>query len=82
VAAVGETMMTTLDAVEILAEFSKAIRHGLIALEGLHDLDGVDPAQVSALTDYVHRAHAEITGYLASVIGAAAVGTRAANLPV
>ena len=32
--------MTTFDVVEILCEFSKAIRHGLIALEGLHDLDG------------------------------------------
>ncbi len=48
--------MSTFDAVEILAEFSKAIRHGLIALEGLHDLDGVDPAKVTALTDCVrHR---------------------------
>ena len=63
--------MTAFDAVEILAEFSKAIRHGLIALEGLHDIDGVDPAKVTALTDCVRHAHAEATGYLASVIGTA-----------
>ena len=30
--------MSVFDAVEILAEFSKAIRLGLIALEGLHEL--------------------------------------------
>jgi hypothetical protein len=63
--------LSTFDTVEILSEFSKAIRHGLIALEGLHDLEGVDPARVSALTDSVHRAHAEITGYVITVIGVA-----------
>jgi hypothetical protein len=66
--------MTAFDAVEILAEFSKAIRHGLIALEGLHDMDGVDPARVSALADAVRCAHREATNYLVSVIGAASVG--------
>jgi hypothetical protein len=62
-------MNGSFDAVEILAEFSKAIRHGLIALEGLRDLDGVDPAKVSALTDCVRQAHAEASSYLASLIG-------------
>ncbi len=61
--------MSAFDTVEILAEFSKAIRHGLIALESLHDLDGVDPAKVDALADSVRRVHSEATGYLVSVIG-------------
>jgi hypothetical protein len=63
--------MSAFDAVEILAEFSKAIRHSLIALEGLHDLDGVDPVKVSALMDSVRCVHSEATGFLASVIGGA-----------
>jgi len=69
-------MTTAFDAVEILAEFSKAIRHGLIAMEGLNDLDGVDPAKVSALTDSVRQVHAETAGYLASVIGVASLQQR------
>lgn len=71
--------MTAFDVVEILCEFSKAIRHGLIALEGLNDIDGVDPIRVSALTDSVRQAHAEATGYLASLIGAAAIGVASAR---
>jgi hypothetical protein len=69
-------MTSAFDAVEILAEFSKAIRHGLIALEGLGDVDGVDPAKVSALTDSVRQVHADTAGYLASVIGVASVQQR------
>ncbi len=63
--------MSVFDAVEILGEFSKAIRIGLIALEGLHDCDGVDQGKVSALADSVRHVHAETADYLASVIGAA-----------
>jgi hypothetical protein len=59
VAAVGEKMTSEFDAVEILAGFSKAIRRGLIALEGLGDIDGVDPGKVCALTDSVRQVHAE-----------------------
>lgn len=66
-------MTKAFDAVEILAEFSKSIRHGLIALEGLGDVDGVDQGKVSALTDSVRQVHAETAGYLASVIGATAL---------
>ena len=43
--------MSSFDTVEIMFEFSKAIRHGLIALESLNDLDGVDRHRVSALTN-------------------------------
>lgn len=69
-------MTTAFDAVEILAEFSKSIRHGLIALEGLGDIDGVDPAKVSALTDSVLQVHADTADYLASVIGVASLQQR------
>ena len=64
-------MTSEFDAVEILTEFSKAIRHSLIALEGLGDIDGVDPGKVCALTDSVRQVHAEAAGYLATVISAA-----------
>ncbi len=60
--------MSVFDTVEVLAEFSKAIRHGLIALEGLHDLDDVDQRKVSTLADSVRHVHAETADYLASVI--------------
>ena len=68
--------MSVFDAVEVLAEFSKAIRHGLIALDGLHDLDGVDQDRVSTLADSVRRAHLDIADYVASVIGAASLQER------
>jgi hypothetical protein len=61
--------LSAFDTVEILAEFSKAVRHSLIALESLHDLDGVDAAKVNALADSVRHVHLEATGYLVSVIG-------------
>jgi hypothetical protein len=63
--------VSAFDTVEVLAEFSKAIRHGLIVLESLHDLDGIDPDRVTALADSVRQAHAKATGYLVAVIGAA-----------
>jgi hypothetical protein len=64
--------LSAFDTVEILAEFSKAIRHGLISLECLRELEGVDPAKVKALTNSVRRVHSEATDYLVSVIGASA----------
>ncbi len=70
--------MTIFDAVEILAEFSKSIRHGLIVLEGLQDLDGVDQGKVSALADAVRHVHAETADYVASVIGAVSKNKKAA----
>lgn len=68
--------MSAFDTVEVLAEFSKAIRHGLIALESLHDLDGVDPDRVMALADSVRHAHSEAAGYLVSLIGTASTQER------
>lgn len=66
-------MTSAFDVVEILGEFSKSIRHSLIVLEGLGDVDGVDQGKVSALANSVRCAHAETADYLASVIGAAAL---------
>lgn len=68
--------MTIFDAVEVLGEFSKSIRHALIVLEGLHDLDGVDQGRVSVLADSVRHVHAETADYVASVIGSSALQQR------
>jgi hypothetical protein len=56
-------------AVEVLFEFSKAIRHSLISLESLNDLDGIDADKVTALAESVRRAHSDATGYLVTLIG-------------
>jgi len=47
--------------VEILAEYSKATRHSLIALESLYDLNGIDRQTVSALAESVRHTHSETT---------------------
>ena len=60
--------MNSFDTVEIMFEFSKSIRHGLISLESLNDLDGVDPERVSALTASVRHAHEEATAYMVTLI--------------
>jgi hypothetical protein len=60
--------MSTFDTVEIMFEFSKGIRHGLISLESLNDLDGVDRCKVRALADSVRLAHTEATAYMVSLI--------------
>jgi hypothetical protein len=61
--------MDSFDTVEIMFEFSKAIRHSLISLESLNDLEGIDQQKVSALAASVRRAHAEVTGYIVTLIG-------------
>ena len=60
--------MNSFDTVEIMFEFSKSIRHGLISLESLNDLDGVDPCKVTALADSVRLAHEEATRYMMTLI--------------
>jgi hypothetical protein len=45
----------------------------LIALEGLHDIDGVDQGKVSSLTDALRRDYSATADYLALVIGAASL---------
>ena len=71
--------MSTFDTVEVMFEFSKAIRHGLISLESLNDLEGVDRRRVSALTESVRLAHEEATAYMVTLIG---VGATAAEPPL
>ncbi len=41
--------LDTFSTVEIMFEFSKAIRHSLIAVESLHDLEGIDKEKVCAV---------------------------------
>ncbi len=65
--------MDSFDTVEIMFEFSKAIRHGLISLEGLSDLEGVDPQRVSALAASVRHAHEEATAHMVTLIGGSAM---------
>ena len=60
--------MNSFDTVEIMFEFSQAIRHGLISLESLNDLDGVDPCKVTALANTVRLAHEETTRYMVTLI--------------
>jgi hypothetical protein len=60
--------LSSFDTVEVLAEFSKAIRHGLISLESLRDQDGIDAAKIGQLADSVRCVHLATTGYLASVL--------------
>lgn len=67
--------MSTFDTVEIMFEFSKAIRHGLISLESLHELDGVDRRRVSALSESVRLVHAEATAYMVTLIGVNSTST-------
>ena len=60
--------MSTFDTVEIMFEFSKAIRHSLISLESLNDLEGVDRCKVSILADTVRQAHDEAAHYMVTLI--------------
>ena len=61
--------LDTFSTVEVLAEFSKSIRLGLISLECLNGLDGVDRQKVSTLAESVRRAHAEATAFMVTLIG-------------
>lgn len=57
-------------------EFSKAIRHSVIALESLNDLDGVDRQKVSALAASVRHAHQEATAFMVTLICVNATASR------
>jgi len=61
--------MSTFDTVEIMFEFSKALRHGIISLESLNELDGVDRRRVSALSESIRVAHADATAYMVTLMG-------------
>jgi hypothetical protein len=74
--------LSSFDTVEIMFEFSKAIRHGVIALESLNDLDGVDRQRVSALSESVRLAHAEATAYIVTLIGGVSTATECCQAKV
>jgi hypothetical protein len=61
--------LDTFSTVEVMAEFSKSIRLGLISLECLNDLDGVDRQKVSSLAESVRRVHADATAFMVSLLG-------------
>jgi hypothetical protein len=60
--------------VAIMFEFSNAVRYDLISLECLDDLNGVDRQKVTALADSLRRAHADVTGYIVSLIPVPSTG--------
>jgi hypothetical protein len=70
----GQHTLDTFSTVEIMFEFSKAVRLGLISLECLNDLDGVDRQKVSTLAESVRRAHAEATAFMVSLIPVGSAG--------
>ena len=74
--------MNSFDTVEIMFEFSKSIRHGLISLESLNDLDGVDRHRVAALSESVRLAHAEATAYIVTLIGGVSTATECCQAKV
>lgn len=65
--------MNSFDTVEILFEFSKSTRHGVIALESMNDLEGADPQRVSDLAASVRHAHEEATAYMVTLMGSASI---------
>jgi hypothetical protein len=56
-------------------EFSKSIQNGLMSLESLKGLEGVDPKRVSALTESVRHAHAEAMAYMVTLIAVESAAT-------
>jgi hypothetical protein len=57
-------------AVEVMYEFSKAMRQAVISLESLNELVDVDRKKVSVLAEAVGRAYDEATAYMVTLIGA------------
>jgi len=62
--------MDSFDLTDVLAEYSRAVRHSLISIESLHDVPGTDREKVSALAQSVRCTHAQATAYIASLLEA------------
>ncbi|HXP86235.1 MAG TPA: hypothetical protein VN841_16030 [Bryobacteraceae bacterium] len=60
--------MSSFDLTDVLAEYSRAVRHSLISIESLRDVPGIDREKVSALAQSVRNAHAQVTVYIASLL--------------
>jgi hypothetical protein len=62
--------MDSFDLSDVLAEYSRSVRHSLISIESLHDVPGTDREKVNALAYSVRRAHAQTTAYIAALLEA------------
>ena len=62
--------MSSFDLADVLAEYSRAVRHSLISIESLHDVPGTDQEKVTALAQSVRHSHAQTTAYIASLLEA------------
>jgi hypothetical protein len=60
--------LNSFDLADVLAEYSRAVRHSLISIECLHDVPGTDSEKVSALAQSVRHSHAQATAYIASLL--------------
>ena len=75
--------MSSFDLADVLAEYSRSVRHSLISIECLHDVPGTDQEKVSALAHSVRHTHAQAAAYIASLLesNAAAEVRHCAGLP-
>jgi hypothetical protein len=62
--------VSSFDLADVLAEYSRAVRHSLISITSLNDVPGTDREKISALAQSVRIAHAETTAYIAALLGA------------
>jgi hypothetical protein len=62
--------LDSFDLSDVLAQYSRSVRHSLISIESLHDVPGTDREKVSALAHSVRHAHAQTTAYIASLLEA------------
>jgi hypothetical protein len=62
--------LSSFDLADVLAEYSRAVRHSLISISSLRDVTGTDREKVEALAQSVRLAHAEATAYIASLLQA------------
>ncbi len=65
--------MSSFDLADVLAEYSRAVRHSLISITSLQDVPGTDREKISALAQSVRVAHADATAYIASLLRANAM---------
>jgi hypothetical protein len=62
--------LSSFDLSDVLAEYSRSVRHSLISIESLHDVPGTDREKISTLAHSVRHAHAQTTAYIASLLEA------------
>lgn len=72
--------MSSFDLADVLAEYSRAVRHSLISIECLNDVPGTNQEIVSALALSMRHTHAQTSAYIASLMEANAVAEANAHL--